>query len=100
LLGNGKTLRNAGVHWDKVKAQVEHVEKDELLLELERIFQPSANQNNFSPDYRVAPALGVLVRAVVRLDKSSSRLATVNIWLTVVILVVGLLQVVLVFRGH
>ena len=76
------------------------MEKDKLLLELEKIFQPHANQNNFSPDYRVAPALGVLVKAVVRLDKSSGRLATVNIWLTVVILAVGLLQVVLMFRGH
>jgi hypothetical protein len=76
------------------------VENDELLLELKKIFQPSANQNNFSPDYRVAPALGVLVKAVVRLDKSSSRLATVNILLTVVILFLGIVQVVLMFKGH
>jgi hypothetical protein len=43
---------------------------------------------------------GALVMAIDRLDKSSSRLWKASLGLTVVMLIVGLLQVCLTLRGH
>jgi hypothetical protein len=75
-----------------------NVEKDELLAELNKVFQPQANQNNFSPDPRVAPAVGVLVKAVVRLDKTSTRLAIVGIILTLALFLQGGIQIYLMLK--
>lgn len=74
--------------------------EDDLLARLRKVFKPQGAQSNFGPDARVAPALGILVEAVVRLDKTSRRLAIVNIVLTGVILLVGIVQIILMFRGH
>jgi hypothetical protein len=51
-------------------------------------------------NYTVVKGLSLLGLSVVRLDKTSTRLAKVNIWLTVVILLVGIVQIVLMVRGH
>ena len=45
-------------------------------------------------------AIAFLGKAVLRLDRTSTRLAIVNIVLTAVILIVGLIQIVLMLRGH
>jgi hypothetical protein len=74
--------------------------EDELLIRLHEVFNPKGSQNNFGPDVRVAGALGILVEAVVRLDKTSRRLAVVSIVLTGVILAVGIVQIGLMLRGH
>ena len=81
--------------------------EDDLLVRLREVFKPQANQSNFGPDGRVAPALGLLVEAVLKLDKTSTELATANIrltrtytWLTVAILAVSIIQIVLMLRGH
>jgi hypothetical protein len=76
------------------------VAEDELLVRLREAFKPQAGQNNFSPDYRVAPAVGILTEAVIRLDKTSRRLSIVNIVLTVVLGVIGGIQIWLMVRGH
>lgn len=76
------------------------VEKDDLLAELDKVFQPQGSQSNFGPDPRVAPAVGVLVKAVVRLDKSSGFLAVVNICLTVALLFQGFATIWLMVKGR
>jgi len=43
-------------------------------------------------------ALALLGKSVIRLDRTSSRLAIVNIVLTVVIVAIGVVQVVLMFK--
>lgn len=48
----------------------------------------------------VVKGLSLLGLSVLRLDETSTRLAKVNIWLTVVILLVGLVQILLMVRGH
>ena len=80
---------------------------DELLVRLREVFTPKGSQSNFGPDGRVAPALGILVEAVLKLDRTSAALATTNIkmtrtytWLTVAILLVSIVQVGLMLRGH
>ena len=50
-------------------------------------------------DAGTTAAIGLLGKALIRLDKTSTVLAKVNISLTVVILVVGIVQVVLMLRG-
>jgi hypothetical protein len=42
----------------------------------------------------------LLGRAVLRLDNSTSRLAWVNIALTIVVVLIGILQVFLMVKGH
>jgi hypothetical protein len=89
--------------------------QDDLLIRLRKVFDPQGKaQSNFGPDERIAPALGILVEAVLKLDETSTELATANMkltaanvkltktytWLTVAILVVGLIQIVLMLRGH
>jgi len=71
---------------------------------LEREFDQLAatiggSQANFG-DARTTSAIGYLGKAVLRLDRTSGRLALVNIVLTAVILIVGLIQIVLMLRGH
>ena len=51
-------------------------------------------------DFPLRRAVAGLGKSVRKLDASSSRLATVNIALTVVILMVGIVQIVLMVRGH
>jgi hypothetical protein len=51
-------------------------------------------------DFALRRAVAGLGKSVRQLDASSSRLAKVNIALTVVILIVGIVQVVAMFRGH
>jgi hypothetical protein len=51
-------------------------------------------------DFELRRAVAALGKAVLRLDASSSRLATVNIVLTVVLLAVGVFQAYLMLRGH
>ena len=51
-------------------------------------------------DPRAIKAMMVPGKAIMRLDTTSATLARVNIALTVVILVVGILQLVLMARGH
>ena len=51
-------------------------------------------------DFPLRRAVAGLGKSVRKLDASSSRLAAVNIALTVVILIVGVVQIALMVRGH
>lgn len=51
-------------------------------------------------DHRVIRAISLLTASIIRLDKTSSRMAVVNIGLTIVILLVGIVQIILMLRGH
>jgi hypothetical protein len=51
-------------------------------------------------DTRAMKIMIVLGRAIIRLDTTSARLARVNIILTGVILLVGIIQLVVMARGH
>ncbi len=51
-------------------------------------------------DRRIVPALMLLSKAVIRLDRSSTFLARVNLGLGIVVILIGVLQVVLMLRGH
>jgi hypothetical protein len=48
----------------------------------------------------VVKGLSLLGIPIVRLDRTSSRLAKVYIWLTVVLGIIGIVQIVLMLRGH
>lgn len=51
-------------------------------------------------DRRGVPTLLLLSKAVIRLDKSSTFLARVNIGLGAVVIGIGILQVVIMLWGH
>ena len=51
-------------------------------------------------DMRVNRVLALLGKAVVRLDRTSGRLAMVNIALTITLAVIGVIQIVLMVKGH
>jgi hypothetical protein len=51
-------------------------------------------------DPQIVPAIGLLVKALIHLDKTSSRLAKIYIWLTVILGIIGIVQIVLRFRAH
>jgi hypothetical protein len=51
-------------------------------------------------DQRTVPSIFLLTKAVIRLDKTSSRLAKIYIWLTVILGIIGVVQIVLMLRGH
>lgn len=75
-----------------------------LLKELEEITKPPGGvQTNAATDVslrRMIAATAVLVKSVLFLDESSSRLAIVNIILAFVLVFIGIMQIVLMFRGH
>ncbi len=74
--------------------------KEDLDREFDRFtVGEGGGQSNYG-DARTTKAIGFLGKAVVRLDRTSSRLAIVNIVLTTVILIVGVIQIVLMIRGH
>ena len=74
--------------------------KEELDREFDRLTATTgASQSNFG-DVGMTKAIAFLGKAVLRLDRTSTRLAIVNIVLTAVILIVGLIQIVLMLRGH
>jgi hypothetical protein len=73
--------------------------EENLEQEFDRLTATGGAQNNWG-DAGTVKAVGYLGKAVLRLDKTSSRLAIVNIVLTAVILVVGLTQIALMLRGH
>jgi hypothetical protein len=76
-------------------------DRDKLRTELEELFAPKPRvHSNQETDFRVADAVRILTRSVLLLDESSERLSKVNIGLTVVILFVGIVQIVLMVRGH
>jgi hypothetical protein len=60
--------------------------------------QPSTPMSH--SDRNVEIAVGVLGEAVVRLEKVSTRLSWINIILAVVIACVGVIQIVVMLRGH
>jgi hypothetical protein len=55
---------------------------EKLLAEMHQVWQPTGYQSNFGPDPRLAPTVAILVRAVVALDRSSTRLTKVGLALT------------------
>jgi len=76
------------------------LKRHDLEREFDRfIVGPGGAQANFG-DARVTSAIGYLGKAVLKLDRTSSRLAVVNIVLTAVILAVGVVQIYLMLRGH
>jgi hypothetical protein len=74
--------------------------EEDLNREFDRLTANTGASQASWGDARTTSAIGYLGKAVLRLDKTSSRLATVNIVLTAVILIVGLIQIVLMLRGH
>lgn len=74
--------------------------EDELLKRVRELVKPGANISGLNTDGRVAPAIAILVEALVRLDTTSSRLAKIYIWLTVVLGVIGIFQIGLMLRAH
>lgn len=74
--------------------------KDNLEREFDRITAATAGAQANLNEALTTNVVGHLGKAVLRLDRTSSRLAIVNIILTAVILVVGLIQIVLMIRGH
>jgi len=73
--------------------------KLDLKKEFEKMTLPQVGgRNNFSPEH-IKDAIGYLGMAIMKLDATSSRLAIVNIVLTVVLVGIGVLQVILMFRG-
>ena len=51
-------------------------------------------------DRRSVPSLLVLTKAVIRLDRASTFLARVNIGLGLVVIFIGIVQVIIMVRGH
>ncbi len=72
--------------------------RDELEEGFNKLGARGAGSQNFG-DTGTAAAIGLLGKALIRLDRTSTLLAKVNISLTVVILIVGIVQVVLMLRG-
>jgi hypothetical protein len=70
--------------------------KDELEEQLDALIKPGGGTSNFGAD--PTKAIVLLGKTVIRLDRTSTRLSTVTIWLTVVILLVSIVQVVLMLR--
>jgi hypothetical protein len=78
--------------------------------ELENLFKETLEKPSTPSSHSDRPVELTLARlglAVIRLDRTSSQLATVNIrltraytWLTAVLLIVGIIQIVLMMRSH
>jgi hypothetical protein len=82
-------------------------EREALLKELGEAVDPGQIRTNFGHDPRVPRALNVLVKSILLLDETSGKLARTNIRLTTmytvmtaVLLVIGIIQIVLMVRGH
>jgi hypothetical protein len=80
---------------------------DDLQKQCEALAKLPVGYASNTVDTRVPRALGVLGLAVLKLNRSSTELATANIRLTrtytaltVVILLVGIVQIVLMLRSH
>lgn len=79
-------------------------------IDLEKLFTETLDKQSTPASFSDRPVEITLARlglAVIRLDETSSKLAKANIrltrtytWLTVVILVVGVIQIFLMLRGH
>ena len=69
---------------------------DEILKGKPDLYQTAGST---TLNMNVARAVSLLGKAVIRLDATSSRLARVNIVLTVVVVLIGIVQVVLMFRS-
>lgn len=72
---------------------------DELEAEFVKILRQPSSPTSYG-DRNVELALAHLGLAVVRLDKTSGFLARVNIGLGVVLAFIGIIQIVLMVRGH
>jgi hypothetical protein len=71
----------------------EELEKQFMKLEAE--LEPLSGQFTGVTDARAILGIALLGIATVKLDRTSSRLATVNICLTVALVVVGVIQIIL-----
>ena len=71
--------------------------RDELEEHFDALIKPTGGGANFGAD--PTKPIALLGKAVIRLDRASTRFSTVTIWLTVVILLVSIVQVVLMLRG-
>jgi hypothetical protein len=69
---------------------------DELETAFDKMIEAEAGpaQQNFG-DEGIRAAIASLGKPIMRLDRTSSRLARINIWLAVVLAVIGALQVYL-----
>jgi hypothetical protein len=65
---------------------------DDLEKELSELENKGEGWVHGMSDRNVRPAIILLTKAVLRLDKTSTQLAKVYIWLSAVLLVVGVLQ--------
>jgi hypothetical protein len=78
--------------------------------DLEKLFKDTLDKPSTPASFSDRPVELTLARlglAVIRLDETSSKLASTNIkltrtytWLTAVLLVVGIIQIFLMVRGH
>ena len=82
-------------------------DRNKLRNELEPLLKIEDFQSGYLNEWRVASVIGVLVKSVLTLDESNERVARsserlwkVNVGLTVVVLLIGIFQVVLMVRRH
>lgn len=71
--------------------------KDDLEEQFNAWLKPSGGGGNFGTN--PTKPIALLGKAVIRLDRASTRFSTVTIWLTIVILLTSMVQVVLMIRG-
>jgi hypothetical protein len=71
----------------------------ELEAEFNRLLSPSVPGARGATD-RLERGIGLLGISIVHLDSTSSKLAWINISLTVVIFVAAVVQIILTVRGH
>jgi hypothetical protein len=78
-------------------------QKDDLEGQFDTIFAEATREKVVTEagfhTKRIVSAIALLGKSTVRLDRTSSRLAKVNIALTVVVVLIGILQLVLMFWG-
>jgi hypothetical protein len=73
---------------------------DPLDQELQKLDAQGPNMMKGLQDANIRPALILLVKAVRRLDVTSNKLARVNLFLTIVIVVLTVVQIVLTLFHH
>jgi hypothetical protein len=74
---------------------------DEIDKELEKLLDRTPLQSYTAWDSaNILRGIILLTKSVRTLDRTSSRLATIYIWLTVILGIIGIVQIVLMLRGH
>jgi hypothetical protein len=74
---------------------------DDMDKELDTLLERSPNQASTPwQNANLVRVMVLLTKSVRTLDSTSSRLAKIYIWLTVVLGIIGIVQIILMLRGH